>query len=224
LMLFSIRGLFGFHCRRDILSQVRFLVLSSPSWVANENQRIPLQSRDMTSSISMIANKPLEAYNHEFQTQAQLDLTNYSSFLFTFDQRQIDLEDYTAFLEAYSNRIVEQHWKELEDPPSTQDMSNSHFESKSYSSSTFSSSCNGEAPQTWRSTESASSNPQGTTIHRTSEQPGQAPTQERLQLDSQGQLMLDRPQESGRIEDVSEADREYVERMEDEYAKREGGA
>lgn len=27
-----------------------------------------------------------------------------------------------------------------------------------------------------------------------------------------------------RIEDVTDADREYLERMEDEYAKREGGA
>jgi hypothetical protein len=36
--------------------------------------------------------------------------------------------------------------------------------------------------------------------------------------------MLDQLRERGRIEDVGEADKEYLERMEDEYAKREGGA
>jgi hypothetical protein len=50
------------------------------------------------------------------------------------------------------------------------------------------------------------------------------PTQERLQLDGQGKPVLGQPDEKGKIEDVSEGDREYEERMEDEYAKREGGA
>jgi hypothetical protein len=37
--------------------------------------------------------------------------------------------------------------------------------------------------------------------------------------------MVDQPHgETGRIEDVSEADGKYEEKMEDEYAKREGGA
>ncbi|KIW01714.1 uncharacterized protein PV09_06891 [Verruconis gallopava] len=102
--------------------------------------------------------------------------------------------------------------------------SSSTFQSFSYSSSSFTSSRDGEAPQTWRSSETRSSNPQGTTIHRTSEQPGQLPTEEKLQLDSEGRPILDKTDQRGRIEDVSEADREYLERMEDEYAKREGGA
>jgi hypothetical protein len=46
-----------------------------------------------------------------------------------------------------------------------------------------------------------------------------------LQLDAAGKPVLEgRGGEGGRIEEASEADREYEEKMEDEYAKREGGA
>lgn len=56
--------------------------------------------------------------------------------------------------------------------------------------------------------------------------PGQAPTEERLHLDAQGRLTQTYGADGGnrQIEDVSDADRQYLERMEDEYAKREGGA
>jgi len=106
---------------------------------------------------------------------------------------------------------------------------NSNFQSYSYtSSSSFTSSSGGNPPQTWSSSETTQSNPQGTTIHRTSEQPGQLPTKESLRLDAQGKPVLQQGSaERGRIEDVSESEeraREYEERMEEEYAKREGGA
>ena len=105
---------------------------------------------------------------------------------------------------------------------------NSNFQSYSYSSSSFTSSSGNSAPQTWSHTETSSSNPQGTTIHRTSEQPGQLPTKESLQLDSTGKPVLQSGGSGGegraRIEDVSDKDKEYEERMEEEYAKREGGA
>jgi hypothetical protein len=101
---------------------------------------------------------------------------------------------------------------------------NSHFESKSFSSSTFTTSRNDEPPQTWRATESTSSNPQGTTVQRTSQEPGQAPSQETLRMDAQGKLIPGQSQEGGRIENASDADQRYLENVEDEYAKREGGA
>jgi hypothetical protein len=101
---------------------------------------------------------------------------------------------------------------------------NSQFQSKSFITSSFTTSRNDEAPQTWRSTRSTSSNPQGTTINRTSEQPGQLPTKETVNLDAQGKLIPGQSTERGRIEDASDADKEYSERMEDEYAKKEGGA
>jgi len=104
---------------------------------------------------------------------------------------------------------------------STQQQSTSS--SQSFSTSTFSSSSDGEAPKIWRKTESTETNPSGTTVRRTSEQPGQAPTEQTLHYDSSGKA-IDQGTDAGRIEDVTDADREYLERMEDEYAKREGGA
>jgi hypothetical protein len=43
-------------------------------------------------------------------------------------------------------------------------------------------------------------------------------------MDAQGKLVPGQSQEKGRIDDASNTDKEYLERMEDEYAKREGGA
>jgi hypothetical protein len=101
---------------------------------------------------------------------------------------------------------------------------NSHFESKSSSSFTFTTSRNDEAPQTWRTAENKTSNPQGSTVHRISQEPGQEPVQETLNLDPQGKLLPSQAKESGKIGDVTDADQKYLENMEDEYAKREGGA
>jgi hypothetical protein len=55
--------------------------------------------------------------------------------------------------------------------------------------------------------------------------PGQERQTETLHYDSQGRLgQSNESNVAGRIEDVSDADKQYEERMEDEYAKREGGA
>lgn len=108
-------------------------------------------------------------------------------------------------------------------------MSNSNSQStfKAFSSSYSSSTVNG---QTTSHSENKYSDPSGTKVHRTSQEPGQAPREERYEVDANGR----RIQESGnhgarRIEDVTDKeqeqrDREYEEKMEDEYAKREGGA
>ncbi|KAF2642288.1 hypothetical protein P280DRAFT_467685 [Massarina eburnea CBS 473.64] len=91
----------------------------------------------------------------------------------------------------------------------------------SYASSTF----NG---QTRSQTQTTQSDPSGTTVHRTSQEPGQGRHEERLEYDNAGRR-IEEADTKGRIEDVtdkeqSEKDREYEERIEDEYAKREGGA
>ncbi|KAH7125661.1 hypothetical protein B0J11DRAFT_528976 [Dendryphion nanum] len=97
---------------------------------------------------------------------------------------------------------------------------------KSFSSSSFSSTINGET--TSRSQQSYS-DPSGTHVQRSSQNPGQAPVKERIEYDSSGRR-VEEVGKKGRIEDVtdrdeqSSRDREYEEKMEEEYAKREGGA
>ncbi|KAF2763102.1 hypothetical protein EJ05DRAFT_472040 [Pseudovirgaria hyperparasitica] len=102
--------------------------------------------------------------------------------------------------------------------------------SYSYSSSSFSSSTstsNGQTTgQAYR--EESSSNLDGTTVRTTTQNLGEKPVSETRQYDAQGrQLVGDTATRGqGKIEDISEeeADKIYRERMEDEYAKREGGA
>lgn len=99
----------------------------------------------------------------------------------------------------------------------------STFQSSSYSFST--SSVNG---QTGSRSEATFSDPSGTKVHRTSQEPGQQPREERFEYDAGGRR-VEEAGRRGRIEDVTdkeqqERDRQYEERMEDEYAKREGGA
>jgi len=59
---------------------------------------------------------------------------------------------------------------------------------------------------------------------------GEPATREERRYDAQGRQMLGGGGGAGRIEDVSEDDKQkekdrlYEEKMEDEYAKREGGA
>lgn len=63
-------------------------------------------------------------------------------------------------------------------------------------------------------------------MHRTTQEPGQAPREERFQTDGSGRRVEDSG-ENKRIQDVTDEEengRKYEERMEDEYAKREGGA
>jgi len=79
-----------------------------------------------------------------------------------------------------------------------------------------------------RFTESTSTDPRGTTTHRTAEETGKQPYQETTYTPAEGRLESGGASTQGRIEDVTddqaERDRQYEERMEDEYAKREGGA
>ena len=73
-------------------------------------------------------------------------------------------------------------------------------------------------------TESMHSNPSGTTIHRTSQQPGQAPTNETVHLPASGNAGIEDGGVKERTEDVTDNNREYEENMENECTKREGGA
>ena len=93
----------------------------------------------------------------------------------------------------------------------------STFQSSSYTSSTDS------AGNTY--TESTSSNPSGTTIHRTTQEAGKPAISETTRLPSgRANAQVEGMGSNRRIEDVTDADQQYEERMEDEYAKREGGA
>ena len=78
-------------------------------------------------------------------------------------------------------------------------------------------------------TSTTSSNPGGTTIRDHHRDPDGKETSQTRRLDTSGREIDGAPgQAQSRIEDVSddrtEADRLYEERIEDEYAKREGGA
>ena len=100
----------------------------------------------------------------------------------------------------------------------------STFQSFSYSSS--SSTINGE---TKSRSETTYSDPSGTRVHRTNQEPGQYVQEERYRTDSSGRRVEDSSSGQAKIEDVTDKeqdakDREYEERMEDEYAKKEGGA
>ncbi|ETS77731.1 hypothetical protein PFICI_09793 [Pestalotiopsis fici W106-1] len=96
------------------------------------------------------------------------------------------------------------------------------------SSSSFSTSINGQ--QSGRSfQETSKTTPEGTTIRTTTQNLGERPVTHEQRYDSHGhELIGDHASgnASRRIEDVDqqEADRRYEERIEDEYAKREGGA
>lgn len=79
--------------------------------------------------------------------------------------------------------------------------------------------------------ESTYSDPSGTTVKSASQNLGEPIVREERHYDPQGREMLSGTDGAGtnrRIEEVSEEqkqkDREYEERIEEEYAKREGGA
>lgn len=104
--------------------------------------------------------------------------------------------------------------------------SNSKSTFQSFTSSYSSSSVNG---QTQSHSESTYSDPSGTHVYRTSQEPGQAPRKEHFQVDSTGRRVEGTADNTRRIQDVTDEeqaknDKLYEERMEDEYAKREGGA
>lgn len=105
-------------------------------------------------------------------------------------------------------------------------MSSSTFQS--FSTSSSSTTING---QTTSKSEHTFTDPSGTRVERTHQAPGEAPRVERFETDSSGRQLEDhRLADAKRIQDVTEEEeakskeREYEERMRDEYAKREGGA
>ena len=102
--------------------------------------------------------------------------------------------------------------------PTMSFQSYSTFQSSSYSSSSDSSGNRYE--------ERTSSNPSGTTIHRTTQEAGQPATQETTRIPAGGAAaqQVEGMKSDRRIEDVTDADKLYEENIEDEYAKREGGA
>ena len=108
-----------------------------------------------------------------------------------------------------------------------QSSSYSSYSSVSYSSS---SSHNNEISGS-RYSQTTSTDDKGTTVKTTSQNLGEPVIQEERSYDSHGRELLSGSEgasENRRIEDVSdeqkERDREYEERIEEEYAKREGGA
>ena len=96
----------------------------------------------------------------------------------------------------------------------------STFQSSTYSSSTDSSGNRYE--------ERTATNPSGTTIHRSTQIAGQEPITQTTKVHAGGTgaaaQQIEGINSRGRIEDVSDADKQYEENIEDEYAKREGGA
>jgi hypothetical protein len=99
---------------------------------------------------------------------------------------------------------------------------------QSFSTSYSSSSVNGK---TQAHSETTYSDPSGTRVYRVSKNPGEAAREEHFHVDSAGQkIQGTAPTDQMRIEDVTEEEQQktnnkkYEERMEDEYAKREGGA
>lgn len=108
------------------------------------------------------------------------------------------------------------------------------YSSSSFSYSSSSSSSNGQTSGKAYHKETHS-NPQGTTTRTTSQNMGEPMIQETRHFDASGRELLGsgqaatRPaieQPRGRVEEIdeSDADRAYRQKMEDEYAKREGGA
>ncbi len=98
------------------------------------------------------------------------------------------------------------------------------FSSSSYSFSSSSHSSRTDSSGQTR-TVSTASNPSGTTIHETFQVAGQPAQSKTTRLPAGGTRHLEGQNDtSRRIEEVSDADKEYEERIEDEYAKREGGA
>jgi len=111
---------------------------------------------------------------------------------------------------------------------SNQQQSFSSSTSVSYSTSN---SVNGEQVSGSRHSEASYTDHSGTTVKSTSQQLGEPVVEEEQRFDPQGRELVGGADSAGsnrRIEDVSdeqkERDRQYEENIEDEYAKREGGA
>ena len=101
----------------------------------------------------------------------------------------------------------------------------SNFTSTSYSSVSTSSTTNGQTTGSTHTSQTHSNN-EGTTVRTTTERIGEPATEDIRHYDARGNQLVNGNGANGqaKIEDVTDADKLYEERMEDEYAKREGGA
>ncbi|KAI0111228.1 hypothetical protein GGR51DRAFT_70809 [Nemania sp. FL0031] len=101
----------------------------------------------------------------------------------------------------------------------------SNSQSYSYSYYSSSSSSNGGPPQNTTYAERSYTDNTGTTTERMHQLPGQQPVYESSERPSGRRVEgAGGASSQNRITDVTDADKQYEERMEDEYAKREGGA
>ena len=109
--------------------------------------------------------------------------------------------------------------KSSAESPLQKTMSNQSY--STFTSSSFSS-VSDSSGNTY--TQSSHSNPSGTTVQTTTKKSGQPAISETTRLPANGTSaqQIEAMEGSRRIEDVTDLD--YEERMEDEYAKREGGA
>jgi len=113
---------------------------------------------------------------------------------------------------------------------SSSSYSRASFISSSFSTSSYSTSSTDNPQGHSKSiTETATFNDRdGTNIRRTTEETGKPTLQDETYIPPGGRQLSSSESGAGRIENVSDEqeqrDREYEERIEDEYAKREGGA
>ncbi|KAI1119856.1 hypothetical protein F5Y10DRAFT_259498 [Nemania abortiva] len=101
----------------------------------------------------------------------------------------------------------------------------SNSQSYSYSYYSSSTSSNGGPPQNAAYAERSYTDNTGTTTERMHKLPGQQPVYESSERPAGRRVEgASTASSQNRITDVTDADKQYEERMEDEYAKREGGA
>lgn len=110
-----------------------------------------------------------------------------------------------------------------------QPIQSSSYTQSSYSTSSTQTTTNGQTTG-FTQTSSSHTDPSGTTFHSSHQTHGEPPQTQTRHFDTSGRELLDERSSAGRIEDVSasqsqtERDAQYEERIEDEYARREGGA
>ncbi|KAI0522042.1 hypothetical protein F5B22DRAFT_592617 [Xylaria bambusicola] len=100
----------------------------------------------------------------------------------------------------------------------------SNSQSYSYSYYSSSTSSNGGPPQTTAYAERSYTDKDGTTTERLRKLPGQQPVYESAGRAGDNHVEGRASGSQNRITDVTDVDRQYLERMGEEYAKREGGA
>ncbi|KAI1827577.1 hypothetical protein F4861DRAFT_326069 [Xylaria intraflava] len=100
----------------------------------------------------------------------------------------------------------------------------SNSQSYSYSYYSSSTSTNGGPPQKTAYAERSYTDNTGTTTERLHQLPGQQPVYESSERPAARRVAAPPTSTQNHIVDVTDADKEYEERMQDEYAKREGGA